>query len=338
MTPPRAHGVTVVTVTYGQRQSLLEKVLSAARDEGVGRVVAVDNGASWPVRTQLVEQFGTLADVVTMGRNTGSAGGFSAGIRRAMQLGAEYIWLLDDDNCPAAGSLSTLLCAYHRLLPSHAATQLAVLAFRPGHQSDLAAGVPLHRTGDRRNAFRGFHVGEIPYKVWRRTPWGRPQVHGTLPEFVALPVAPYSGLLFHRSLVDTFGLPREDFVLYADDTEYSYRITRSQGSIVMVTAARIEDIETSWNVRQASSTSFAVWLTQGNDLRVYYGMRNGVYFDAFCRPHDRWMLALNRRIYLFALWVLAIRLRRMDRFRLVMRAVTDGLTGRLGVDPGFPVQ
>ena len=195
----------------------------------------------------------------------------------------------------------------------------------------MATGVPLRYVNPRPNSFRGFHVLDIPYKFWRRTPWGAPRPQGILPARVDLVIAPYSGLFFHRTLVERFGLPRADFVLYADDTEYSHRLVRAGGRLALIPAARIEDLESSWNVRQHQGSSFGVLLGQGSDLRVYYGIRNGVYFDAHCRAHDRLVFTLNRWVYLAALAGLARLGGRRARLGLIQQAVRDGLAGRLGV-------
>lgn len=150
--------VTVVTVTYGGRRDLLMRMITGASAQGVGRIVVVDNGATWPVRSELSAEYGEFVDVVEMGRNTGSAGGFSAGIRRAVELGAEYIWLLDDDNVPEPGCLDALMSAYERLRRKVSVDRLAVLAFRPEHQPDIAAGVPVRRAYSFRSEFCGFHA------------------------------------------------------------------------------------------------------------------------------------------------------------------------------------
>lgn len=329
--------VTVVTVTYGERRALLRQVLDALPAQGVGRAVVVDNGARWPVKDELAAAYGDFVDVVEMGRNTGSAGGFAAGVQRALKTGAEYIWLLDDDNRPAPECLAALSAAYQDLSGQHSADLLAVLAFRPEHQADVAAGVPLRYVNPRRNSFRGFHVLDIPYKFWRRTRWGRPSASGGLPARVDLGVAPYSGLFFHRALVERFGLPRADFVLYADDAEFTYRLTHAGGRIALITAATIKDLESSWNLRDGASSSFGVLLKQGSDFRVYYGTRNGVFFSVYCRGRDTWMFRLNRWAYMGSLAVLARITGRTDRYRLVAEAVRDGLAARLGPHPRFPL-
>jgi len=149
--------------------------------------------------------------------------------------------------------------------------------------------------------------------------------------------APYSGLLFHRALVARFGLPRVDFVLYADDREYSYRVTQAGGQIVLVTAAEVHDLESSWYVRKTHGTALGHLVHQGSDFRVYYGMRNCVYFETRCKPCKPWVYALNRRIYMTIFSILARMHGKHARLALVRQAIADGLVGRLGVHPDYPL-
>jgi GT2 family glycosyltransferase len=321
--------VVVVTVTYGDRQALLRQVLDSLPAQNVARVVVVDNGAQWPVSEMLRASYGDFVDVVTMGRNTGSAGGFKAGIARAMELHAEFIWLLDDDNRPADGCLAALLLAYAQERQTTSADRLAVLAFRPEHQADVAAGVPERRINARADSFCGFHVLDIPYKFWRRTRWGRPR--GPVPARVRLDVAPYSGLLLGREVVDAIGLPDERFVLYADDTEYTWRITARGGRIVLVTAARIEDLESSWNIKARFGNSFVGWLRGGDDFRAWYGMRNRAWFDTHCLCKNCSICRLNRLLYMGLLSLIARQSDTRARYALLRRAVEAGYAGELGV-------
>lgn len=320
--------VVVVTVTYGDRQALLRQVLDSLPAQGVARVVVVDNGAQWPVSEMLRASYGDFVDVVTMGRNAGSAGGFKAGIARAMELHAEFIWLLDDDNRPADGCLAALLLAYAQERQTTSADRLAVLAFRPEHQADVAAGVPERRINARPDSFCGFHVLDIPYKFWRRMRWGRPR--GLVPARVRLDVAPYSGLLLGREVVDAIGLPDERFVLYADDTEYTWRITARGGRIVLVTAACIEDLESSWNIKARFGNSFAGWLHGSGEFRAWYGMRNQSWFDTHCRCRNRLACWFNRQLYMGLLGLAAWQSGTRARYALLQRAVAAGRVGELG--------
>jgi GT2 family glycosyltransferase len=329
--------VTVVTVTYGDRRHLLEPVLRAALAQEVGKIIVVNNGASWNINT-LASGIGLNAvEVLDMGSNTGSARGCSAGIAQAMEAGAELIWLLDDDNKPTDGALSVLLAEYTRLRAKRAADQLAVLAFRPEQQAMVAMGGALNRINPRKSSFHGFHIFDVPYKIWRRMPWGKQRIKETLPRTLNLDVAPYGGLLFHRLVIDKISLPRADFVLYGDDTEFTYRITRNGGQIVLVTGAVIEDLESSWNAKQRFGNSFSALLCGSGDFRAYYSMRNCTFFDAHCLPHNRYMFWINRQIYMMTISIFSLIKGQADRHRLLVQAVNDGFTQHLGVNKEFPL-
>ncbi|MDE2466794.1 MAG: glycosyltransferase [Alphaproteobacteria bacterium] len=334
---PESRHVMAVIVTYGARAELLIRVLDALRGVGITRAVVVDNGASWPVCVELTACYGDFVDVVAMGRNTGSAPGYAAGLQRALDLGAEYLFLLDDDNLPQPHAVEALLRAHDELRESTPHDRLAVLAYRPEHQPDVAAGVPLWRINPRPSSFLGFHVLDIPYKLWRRTPWGRPIPPAQLPPLVEMHMAPYSGLLLHRDAAAAIGLPREDFVLYGDDTEWSNRIVRCGGRIVLVTAARVTDLESSWNLRQINGNSLNVLLYGENDYRVYYSTRNGAYFFSQFQVRNKIWFELNATVYQSALYLMARLKHRGTRFALLVRAIHDGRSGALGVSEEFPL-
>jgi len=329
--------VTVVTVTYGNRRHLLRQVLNAVRSMDVSKVVVVNNGAAWRVKDELAAAYQGFVDVVEMGANTGSAKGFATGIQRALDLGAEYVWLLDDDNRPRRDTLQKLLNAYMETQKTTPRDRLAVLAFRPEHQADVAMGVPLHRINPRPNSFRGFHVLDIPYKIWRRTPWGKPRVRGKLPETVTLEQAPYSGFLFHRDLIQTIGLPNADFVLYADDNEFTYRIVKKGGRTLLVTAAMIDDLESSWNIKYRFSNGFVGNLQGAGDFRAYYGTRNGVYLDTISTKKNPFVFWINRMVYMGLLFLYSVALGKNERYCLLREAINDGLIGRLGLNERFPL-
>ncbi|HET7331975.1 glycosyltransferase [Dyella sp.] len=327
--------IFAVTVTYGQRRSLLEQMLTATLAEGVQDIVIVDNGADWNLAELLPLYPRARLHFVSMEMNQGSAAGFSAGISAAMQAGAEMLWLLDDDNRPSFGALAVLLAVYKREAQSIDVARLATLAYRPDHQAGVAMGLPSRRVNVRRDSFCGFHALDVPYKFWSRTRWGRRS--SVVPNVMYLQVAPYSGLLFHRQLISAIGLPNASLVLYADDTEFTWRVTEMGGRIALVTSALVEDLESSWNIKARFANSFFGWLEGVGDFRAYYGMRNQSYIDHQHRCQFRSIFFLNRQLYLVLLRLFALRLGRWSRYQLLRAAIDDGLNGRLGVNPNFPL-
>lgn len=327
----------IVIVSYGDRAALLYKVLKSLNYDNSNRIVVVNNGAAWSLKKELTSAYGNWVDIVELGNNTGSSQGFAAGIKRAIELGAEYICLLDDDNCPKINTFEKLLNAFIEAVHVVPRDKLSVLAFRPEHQADVAMGVPLKRINPHPNSFQWFHIADIPYKIWRRTPWGKPRLYGTLPTIVPLEMAPYSGLLFHRDLIKANGLPNPDFILYADDIDFTHRIIERGGKILLVTDAIIEDLESSWNVKSHYSNSFVGLLKGDGDFRAYYTMRNTSYFFSRKIKTNNFVFHINLYIYLIILFIYAIKLRKLHRFRLIKKAIDEGLSGHLGLNERFPL-
>lgn len=326
---PLDDGVCVVTVTYGDRKALLEQLIDALRGQDVVRAVVVDNGARWDVQTWVKGITAIGIEVVSLGANLGSAAGFAAGIERAVSTGAERIWLLDDDNRPGKGALQDLLRVCQEVYEREEPSRFALLSFRPEHQADIASGVPLERCYPRPGSFLGFHVLDLPYKLWRRTLWGKTKPAFSLPDRIPVPYAPYSGFFFHRTVIERIGLPDTRFVLYGDDTEFTARLTASGGTIYLVPSSSLEDLEASWNIKSRFGNSFKGWLCGGSDLRAFYGARNRAYIDSR-QGGPRAVYRINRRVYLAILRLFAAWEKRSHRFHLLRRAIGDGEAGRLG--------
>lgn len=335
---PSISSIFAVTVTYGENQHLVRQVLlSLLKDSAIGKIVLVTNGVPWNVEALVHELGPDQIEAVELNDNRGSAGGYAAGIKRAYELGAEFIWLLDHDNVPQDRALSELLAAYIRLNQKFSKDSLAVVAYRPLHHGDIASGVPESRVKWRPSSFWGFHIFDVPYKIWRRTPWGRPSLRGALPTEIDASVAMFGGLLFHREVVEKHGLPREDFVLYADDSEFTHRIVRKEGALRIITSAQVDDIDASWYVQEGYGNTFDRWLKGGSDLRIFYCARNHVYLDKYCLPNQGFMYWLNRRLYCLILYFFALRWGRTARYRVLRKAIQNGLGGRLGVHPEYPI-
>lgn len=327
--------VCAVTVTFGDRKHLLRQVLLALlREKAVWKIVVVNNAAPWDLQALAADLGPDRIEILELDGNQGSSAGFRAGIKRACELGAELIWLLDDDNEPQEGALTDLIAAYVRLNKEVSEDNLAVLGFRSRHHGSVLA--TSHR-GRRPSSFWGFHVLDVPYKLWSRTPWGLRRSRQLLPSLVEVPGGPFGGLLFHSAVVPRHGLPREDFVLYEDDIEFTYRIIRSGGVLRLVPAAIVVDLETPWEIVGGFRGTARSLLRDSSDARAYYAARNRTYLSRHCFPHNRLMLWVNRRVYCLALQLWAVFSRSMSRYRLLEYAIKDGFEGRLGRRPEYPL-
>jgi GT2 family glycosyltransferase len=330
--------ITIVTVTYGNRRHLLSRTLSASLEQGANRAIVVDNASAEPINAYLLKSFPGLTETLRMEENIGSAGGYCIGIAAALKRNAEFILLLDDDNLLEPGSLERLKDGYRSLLRKSSRDRLCVLGLRPDQMPGILRGIPHEDIGASGDTFFGFHVKDLPNKLVKRT-FRRSLSAERIAEFLNHPVplrtGPFGGMLFHRSLVERFGLPDSRFVLYVDDTEFSYRISSRGGQVWLLPSARIADMDQSWQVTESAGTAFDVWLCNGSARHAYYTARNWAYFQVHCRRHS-WFLGVNRWAFLLILWITAKRRHASRRFQLLRSAIRSGESGLLGIHPEYP--
>ncbi len=331
--------ITLVTVTYGDRANLLFRSLMSAYKEGIRSMVIVNNGVSYDLDGLLKGNLeGCSYRVISMGKNTGSAKGYSEGIKAAIEGGRDLIFLLDDDGEIQRGCIECLLKNYSELVPDLEGQANTLLsAIRLEHISDIREGV-LTRCINRRSAFRRLHIVDIPYRILRRIRvLNRLLFSEKLPKKVNVPYYAYSGLFFHRDLIIRHGLPRAEFLLYGDDMEFTYRITANGGNLWLITDAMISDMDISWWCRLKAGNPFKALITGGSDNVVYYFFRNEVYFETHCLKRSGPLYKFHRSLYMGLLYLTALRRRRLKRFKILQQALKDGMEGRLGENKDFPL-
>lgn len=331
------NGSTVlVTLTYGDRLDYLQELLARAfREPEITRAIVVSN-ASVAELDELFRLWPNRVQVIELDSNTGSANGYAVGIEAALKTGCDFIWLMDDDNAPTPGSFPLLKQRLIDCALRHGADNTAVLGFRPTHQADVASGVPTRFITPPRSSYFGFHVRQLPYKIWRRTPWGKPKPRPAQP-LLELPFAYYGGLLGHADLFRRIGLPRRDLVLYADDTEYTFRIGALGGHLYLVPEAGLDDLEHSWNIKQRTSNIYETYLLGSSDLRAYYAARNQAWFDKNLWVTSPLMYRFNRWVFIRLLHFFARRHDRASRLALLLQAIRDGEAGSLGMNRAYPL-
>lgn len=333
---PMNANTTLVTVTYGDRlgylQQLVERSLLFPQ---IARIIIVSNASSAPLE-QLCQRWPDQVRVIRLAHNTGSANGYAVAIEAALEEGADYIWMMDDDNAPTPAAVEILHRELRTLTARHGSAHAAVLGFRATQQADVASGVPERFVTNPRSSYFGFHVRQLPYKVWRRLPWGKPR--GLPPMSIGLPYAPYGGMLAHHSLYRRIGVPRRDLVLYADDTEYTRRITADGGELRLYTEAVIEELEQSWNIKARTSNVYETYLLGDSEFRAYYAARNQAWFDRHVWSASPLMYRINRGVFLALLRLFALRRHASERLALLRRAMQEGEQGTLGMNERFPLR
>ncbi|HEV7172077.1 glycosyltransferase [Pedococcus sp.] len=214
--PGRTLKVVAVVVSYNRRELLAECLAAvAAQTRPVDAVVVVDN-ASTDGSAELVARTLPSADLVRLGRNTGGAGGFAAGMARAMdEHDADLLWVMDDDTIATPTTLAELTGAYLAYGP-----ELALVASRvtwvdgQDQARNIPRPVPWNPSTRSRNRRRSAQlVGGRPMRT-----------------------ACFVSLLVAADAVRATGLPTADFFIWNDDFEFTARILRDRPGIYLPSA------------------------------------------------------------------------------------------------------
>ena len=104
--------IAAILVTYN-RKTCLEKSVSCLLKQSIplDKIILVDNASSDETEAYcrtLVSQYPQI-QYIRKSENTGGAGGFFTGIKAAVQLGADYVWGMDDDAYAVPDALERLL-------------------------------------------------------------------------------------------------------------------------------------------------------------------------------------------------------------------------------------
>jgi GT2 family glycosyltransferase len=322
--------VCVLTVTYANRRQFLNQVLKRVLGfEPVIGVLVINNASFYNVSGLATQLGDDRVTVLNNNENIGSAGGYKQGINYAHKnIDADFIWLLDDDNVPEENTLHDLLRMWDEIPGEN--NKKALFCLRPDRAVHIriAKGEDPYRYYLVRDNFMGFNLFRILHnKFYKlRDRWRKDTA---FKKYVQMPYVPYGGLLFHQTMVDVIGLPNDDFFLYVDDSEYTYRITQNNGVIWLVPSCRVIDVDQSQGIDYKRKPFHSHLLDQWN-FRTYYAIRNRMYFYSRVANQNKLIFKINKHLYLAYLFVVSLLSLKVKQYKKLLSAVDDGLDGKLG--------
>jgi len=256
--------VAVVIPTWNRRDDLLTCLESI---EAMGypqlHVIVVDNGSTDGTAEAVRVNF-PKAELIRSEENLGFAAGCNLGLRRVLQLTAEYVLLLNNDVIVASDMMERLVEA--------ALTHPEVGLFGPSvwyHDEP-------HRLWSAGYRCRPVTLSDQP-------PQGNPE--GAEPYFVDTLYG--CGLLIRREVLETVGLLDERFFMYYEDKDLCLRARAAGWKLLMVPAARV------WH-KVSESTSGSNDL--GTPFQKYHMARSSVVFFAKHTPRWLWPVIVPYRL------------------------------------------
>ena len=247
--------LVAVVLSWNGREDTLAALESLS---GIDTVV-VDNGSTDGSAEAVAERFPGV-DLIRAGVNLGYAAGNNVGIRRALERGADWVLLLNNDAAVEPGLVDALESA------ATARPDAGVLACKVL----FADSDRLWYAGASFDALLGRS---------RHEGFGEPDEPGTLADTVR---ATGAGMAVSRAAIDAAGLLDEELFLYAEDLEWSLRIREAGFAVVYVPGARVRH-------RVSAATGGA-----GSPTTAYYETRNVLAVVERHRPLPRGLTGARR--------------------------------------------
>lgn len=235
--------VCAVIVTYNRKKFLLECLKSLEnQSRNLDAIYIVDN-ASTDGTLEVLQKYNyinspqisdlsihfeitskknhTLIHYVRMQENTGGAGGFYEGVKRAYEKGYDWLWLMDDDIRFDKSCLNNLL----------------------NYNSKYNVLVPLRLSID------GSVIEKSALKLSLSNPYSFKRTYQTvkdkfnknnIPPVLEIKNFSFEGPLINRKIVKSIGFPDKQFFIFGDDTDYALRIRlNTKNKIIMITDSRL---------------------------------------------------------------------------------------------------
>lgn len=186
--------VYAVVVTFN-RLALLQKTIAGlqAQTHALHSIVVVNNSSTDGTKKWLDSQ-----DSLTVihQENVGGAGGFRTGVQLALQSGADWVWLMDDDVVPKKNCLEVLMqytTVSHCINPVHVQPDGSLSDEERWFDATDCSIVNLYNQSYRHGK-----------KLWFRN------------------LGSFEGMVIAREIVEKIGLPDARFFVAHDDLIYGY--------------------------------------------------------------------------------------------------------------------
>lgn len=297
-----AHAWYAVVLSWNGREDTLRCLDSltrvARRDLGI---VCVDNGSSDGSQRAVRERFPQVL-LIEAGANLGYSGGNNLGLRHALEHGARWVMLVNNDATVAADVIDGFERAAHE---------------RP--DAGILAGKVYFAERPERIWFAGQRVSQlVGYS-------GRPRGYGRLdgPRYgkvTSTGRAVGALMAVSRDAIEAVGPLDEDLFAYVEDVDWALRVKRAGLDVVFAPGAR------AWHRVSASTGGEAA-----STHTLYYGVRNTVTVLERQRPLGRVGNELRRLAILATFLAHALtRSNRREALQAVRAGFTDARRGRVG--------
>ena len=239
----------------------------------------------------------TQIHFVRLPENTGGAGGFHEGMKRAAEAGFDWLWLMDDDLVTASDALEALVRKKEALSASQNPPFLLNCVVLSKDRMD----------GDKL-AFPLQELSRSGYPRMGVYHWRLSEVRDKIKAGLYCWACPFNGTFVSARAIAQVGLPNKDFYIKGDEKDFLWRAARRL-ALYTVVDSKVFHPEPRTDVF---------------DWKQYYGIRNMFIVNKYFN------FTILRDLRLIVLSLLKGLRHGRKPTLLVLRAIRDGMAGRLG--------
>lgn len=213
--------VAAIVVTYNRVNELLRNIDAlCAQIYDNFDIIIIDNASTDGTAAALSEmkEKGVIQYYNT-GSNLGGAGGFNYGMRLAAEKGYSHLWIMDDDCIPEPQALDELIKADSAL----------------GGDYGFLSGIAYWKDGSVCN----MNIQKTGLKT---------KIEDYSSPLVPVIMATFVSAFFPLSTVMEFGLPIKEFFIWADDLEYTRRISMHKKCYAVTKSRVLHDMKSNEKV------------------------------------------------------------------------------------------
>lgn len=285
-------GVAVVTCN---RLNLLKECVDAINGQEVpfSKIAIVNNNSNDGTEEFLDSISDERYCIVHSSENLGGAGGFHLALKQFEDQSTDWVLIIDDD---------------------------AII--RPDFIKEMKIAIEAHK--DQYKAYAGVvFEGGIPNTLHRKRivscdVLGKPvSLEEYKKDTFVFDVASFCGLLIHSSVIQVIGLPRKEYFIWHDDTEYSLRINKLSRMLNVNTAGLDHK-------RKPGASDIHDW-------KNFYGFRNEL--DLFKKYSKK---QYYKEIVKMMIRIIEAKKAKDDRLvKIYSAALKANLSGKVGVNTEF---
>lgn len=185
-------------MTYNRKELLKQNIEHLLMQTEKSLDILIIDNASTDGTNQFIQQYADdkRVNYYNTGKNLGGAGGFHYGVKQAVLLGYEYLWIMDDDCFPNEDALEKLLLADKELKGNYGFLSSKVI---------WTDGTICKMNVQKQSLTK--------------------KVSNFEEDFIPVTFASFVSLFMRSKVVKELGLPIEEFFIWSDDWEYTRRIS-----------------------------------------------------------------------------------------------------------------